>query len=257
MRSWRRSGGCCASTTCAWCATSPTMRSSSSPRGAIRPGRTPHDARWERPRHDRVRDRPVGTDRQRRRVPPSVRPSGRRSRSRGASGAPCLPARAGSRLSRRTPKRGWRRSRSWWRRRSRMPRAARASPGWPRSRRRCGAWRRWWRAGRRRRRCSRRSPARSAGCFRVDVADLGRYEPDGTVTSSSPRWGERVFAVGARVALGGDERHDAGARDRAVRHGSTSYARRLRPDRPRRPREAGHSLGGRRRRSSSRATCGA
>ena len=74
---------------------------------------------------------------------------------------------------------------------------------WPRSRRRCGGSRRWWRAGRRRRRCSRRSPRRSGGCFRSNTRPLGRYEPDGTVTSSPTGRAGGHFPVGSRWPLGG------------------------------------------------------
>jgi hypothetical protein len=64
------------------------------------------------------------------------------------------------------PRRGWPPSPSWWRRRSRTPRAVPLSPGWRRSRPRCGGWPRWWRTGRRRSRCSRRSPRSTRGWFR-------------------------------------------------------------------------------------------
>jgi GAF domain-containing protein len=47
--------------------------------------------------------------------------AGRRSWSRGACGACWASARPRSSHCRRTPRRGWPRSRSWWRRRSRMP----------------------------------------------------------------------------------------------------------------------------------------
>jgi len=103
-------------------------------------------------------------------VPPSerrasARRSGRRSSSREVCGGRFLSGRPWSSPCRRTPRHGWPPSPSWWRRRSRTPRAARPWPGWPRSRRRCGGSRRWWPAGWRQRRYSRRLRRRSGGCF--------------------------------------------------------------------------------------------
>ena len=95
--------------------------------------------------------------------------SGPRSASRSWSTAACgawrSPPRPVRSRSRRTPRRGWPSSRSWWRRRSRTPRRGPTRIASPRSRPRCGAWRRSSRMSRRRRRSSRRSPRRWQGSW--------------------------------------------------------------------------------------------
>ena len=151
----------------------------------------------------------------------------------------------GAAAAARTPRRGWPRSPSWWRRRSPTPTAAPLSPGWPRSRPRCGGWRRWWRAGRRQRRCSRRS-----------LEEVGRLLPSrsgdhGAATSPTVRYLRRDLGHGGRpllpLAAGGAPRGTTSARScsrPAVRPGSTAMPMASGPIGAAR-REVGHPLVGR------------
>ena len=57
-----------------------------------------------------------------------------------------------------------------------------SSPGWPRSRPRCGAWRRWSRARRRRRSVFAAVAEEVGRLLGADMANVCRYEADETVT---------------------------------------------------------------------------
>ena len=91
---------------------------------------------------------------------------------------------------------------SWSPRPSRTPRAGRVSPGWPRSRPRCGGSRRWWRVGRRRRRCSRRSRRGRTTALVSTWREWSATSPT-TPSRSSPGAGDR-FPVGSRWPLGAE-----------------------------------------------------
>ena len=110
----------------------------------------------------------------------------------------------GSSPCRRTPRHGWPRSPSWWRRRSRTPRAAPLWPGWLRSRRRCGGWRRWWRAG-----CAGggvrggHQGGRAAASGRFGGAWTAMSRTARSPSSQAGAASRRTLPVGSRWNLGG------------------------------------------------------
>ena len=110
--------------------------------------------------------------------------SGRRSSSRGSSGARCWPRRAPSNHGPGTPRHVSPRSQSWLRPRSPTPSRARRLPSSPTSRRRCDASRHWSHKAHRLKISSRPSRRRSAACY---LSQAPRWVATNR-TAASPRW---------------------------------------------------------------------
>ena len=154
------------------------------------------------------------------------------------------------------PRRGWPGSPSWPPPRSPTPRPAWNCAGSPRSRPRCGGWRRWWPARRRRREVLTAVTEEAGRLLDADHAAMDRYDPDGAITvvatwSSTGRCLPRRHPVEARRA----ERARRWCSRRAGRRGSTTTP----APRARSPRPPASSASARRSacRSASRGGCGA